>query len=159
MSDNLKEQILASRKMSEDNTLVTYDLTNGVDFSHPRKTAEALSKVFFENDASKWFTVKDGNLVFDPKYKAIILLSEGDSKKIAEAMKDFKKDLEYDEVPKNFKKQIYKKNLSQIAVVFSMTSFMAGNAILGQEMQDDETIIEIVNNIMRNTEIKDVSKP
>ena len=145
--------------MSEDNTLVTYDLTNGVDFSHPRKTAEALSKVFFENDASKWFTVKDGNLVFDPKYKAIILLSEGDSKKIAEAMKDFKKDLEYDEVPKNFKKQIYKKNLSQIAVVFSMTSFMAGNAILGQEMQDDETIIEIVNNIMRNTEIKDVSKP
>ena len=159
MSKKLEEQILSVRKMAMDNSIVTYDLTSGVDFSHPHKTAEALSKVFFENDASKWFTIKDGNLEFDPKYKAVILLSERDSKKVAEAMKDFKKDLEYEEVPKNYKKQIYKNGLSQIAVVFSMTTFMAGNAILGQEMQDDETIIEIVNKIMRNTEIRDVSKP
>ncbi len=59
MKQDLKEKILNTSKMSADKTLVTYDLTSGVDFSHPRKTAEALAKVFFETDASNWFTTSE----------------------------------------------------------------------------------------------------
>ena len=47
MKDELKSKIESSRKVSEDGSLVTYDLTEGVDFSDPRAVAEALSEVFF----------------------------------------------------------------------------------------------------------------
>ncbi len=35
----LTQQIENARSMSVDNSVVTYDLTDGVDFSHPKLTA------------------------------------------------------------------------------------------------------------------------
>ena len=45
METDLKSQIKSSRKVSIAGTKVTYDTTNGVDFSKPRKTAEAFAEV------------------------------------------------------------------------------------------------------------------
>ena len=56
---NLKSAIENSRKISDDGSLVTYDLTKGVDFSDPKSVARIISDVFFEKDALKWFKVKD----------------------------------------------------------------------------------------------------
>ena len=56
METDLKSRIKSSRKVSIAGTKVTYDTTNGVDFSKPRKTAEAFAEVLFEEDVSKWIT-------------------------------------------------------------------------------------------------------
>ena len=45
--DELISIIESHRVMSNDGSLVTYDLTKGVDFSNPKITAEALAAVFF----------------------------------------------------------------------------------------------------------------
>ena len=45
---NLKSAIENSRKISDDGSLVTYDLTKGVDFSDPKSVARIISDVFFE---------------------------------------------------------------------------------------------------------------
>lgn len=106
MDEELKQQILKTRRMSPDNKLVTYDLTQGVDFSHPRKTAEALSEVFFQEDISKWFKVKGGRLDFKADYKAEIILTSDHDKKIKATIKDFRKDVINNEFYKNYWDQI-----------------------------------------------------
>jgi hypothetical protein len=44
--DSMASAIESCRKVSDDGKLVTYDLTNNIDFSKPKKVAEALTEVF-----------------------------------------------------------------------------------------------------------------
>jgi hypothetical protein len=106
MKDELKSKIESSRKVSQDRSLVTYDLTEGVDFSDPRAVAEALSEVFFENDALKWFKINDDQVDFEPTYKVRVILAEEHHKLIENTVDDFLKDLQKEDVSRDFSKQI-----------------------------------------------------
>lgn len=102
----LTEAIKSSRKVSADGSLVTYDLTSGVDFSNPKKTAEALADVFFDTDAKNWFKVSGDHIGFEPTYKVRIVLAEEHNKLLSETVDDFLKDLQKDELTKNFSPEI-----------------------------------------------------
>lgn len=156
LKQDLERQILNTRKMSADNTLVTYDLTSGVDFSHPRKTAETLARVFFENDASKWFTTTEKTVDFHPTYKALILISKSDNKKVAKTFKDFMKDLEDDEINHKFAEQIYAEAFDSNGI----GNFGNMAAMMTLQTQYDvtqEIMDEILDKIKKNTEIRDVT--
>ncbi len=106
IEDKLVSAIEGSRKVSQDGALVTYDLTTGIDFSNPKKAAEALAKVFFESDAKSWFKVSEDSVDFDPNYKVRIVLAENHNKKLEETVEDFLKDLQKDEISPIYSKQI-----------------------------------------------------
>ncbi len=144
--------------MSEDNTLVTYDLTNGVDFQHPRKTAEVFAQVFFETDAVKWFTITDNDVDFKPSYKALILVDEEDNKNVDKTMKDFMKDVEFDEISEKYLKEIQTKSHHHTGLGFAFSPFMLVSMFQAQNISDDTLIIEILDDIKKNTEIRDVVK-
>ena len=157
LSDNLKEQILATRKMSADNRLVTYDLTTSVDFSHPRKTAEALAQVFFETDAIKWFTISDGDVDFKPSYKALILVDEDDNSKVDKTMKDFIKDVETDEINYKYLKKVEASGHNHTGLLSAFPPYMLSLIFQTQNFNDDDLIIEILDDIKKNTEIREVT--
>lgn len=104
--ENLIAAIASSRKVSDDNSLVTYDLTKDVDFTSPRKTAQALATVFFEQDAVKWFKVDGDHIEFEPDFKVRVVMAEDHSKKLEETVDDFLKDLQQKEIFPSFAKQI-----------------------------------------------------
>lgn len=117
--------ITSSRKSSEDGSLVVYNLTKSLDFSDPRRVADALAKVFFEKDAANWFEVKGDHIGFNPKYKVRILLAEEHNKLLNETVHDFLEDLKEDEIKGKFTQQI--KDLS--ANTERIQAAMASNAI------------------------------
>lgn len=108
MSDieNLISAIEGSRKVSEDGSLVTYDLTKGVDFSNPKKAAEALATVFFNKDAVNWFKVTGDHIDFDPAFKVRVVLAEEHNKKLENTVDDFLSDLQKKEIFPTFSQQI-----------------------------------------------------
>lgn len=106
IEDELVSAIEGSRKVSQDGSLVTYDLTSGMDFSNPKKAAEALAKVFFESDAKNWFKVSEDHVDFDPNYKVRIILAEDHNKKLEETVEDFLRDIQKEEISPNYSKQI-----------------------------------------------------
>lgn len=103
---NLRSAVEDSRKVSDDGSLVTYDLTKNIDFSNPKKVAEALSDVFFEKDAVNWFKVSDMHIDFDPTYKVRIVMAEEHNKKLEDTVDDFLKDLKKEEIHPKFSKQL-----------------------------------------------------
>jgi hypothetical protein len=104
--DNLRSLIENSRKVSGDGSLVTYDLTAGVDFSNPKLVAKALSEVFFEKDAKNWFKVNDDKIDFEPTYKVRIVLAEEHNRKLEATVDDLLTDLQKDDLSGTFSKQI-----------------------------------------------------
>ena len=104
--ENLESIIEESRKVSEDGSLVTYDLTSGVDFSNPKRVAEVLSKVFFEKDAMNWFKVSDDRVDFEPTYKVRIVLAEDHNKKLEDTVDNFLKDLQKENISRTYSKEI-----------------------------------------------------
>lgn len=103
---NLSSALEASRKVSKDGSLVTYDLTKNIDFSNPKKVAEALAEVFFQKDAVNWFKVIDDHVDFDPDYKVRIVLAEEHNKKLEDTVDDFLSDLKKEEIHPKFSKQL-----------------------------------------------------
>ena len=142
--------------MSEDSSLVSYDLTNGVDFKHPRKTAEAFAQVFFETDAVKWFTITDNDVDFNPSYRALILVNEEDNRNVDKTMKDFMKDVEFDEISEKYLKEIEAKSRHHTGIGFAFSPFMLVSMFQNQNISDDTLIIEVLDDIKKNTEIRDV---
>lgn len=105
-NDPISEAISKSRTESEDGSLVTYDLTGNVDFSQPKKTAEALANVFFEKDAVNWFKVSGDHIDFEPTYKVRIILAEEHNRLLEETVDDFLKDLQKEEIADSFSPEI-----------------------------------------------------
>lgn len=100
------DAIVRARKVSEDGSVVTYDLTSGVDFSNPAAVAKALADEFFRSDASKWFQVDGDDVRFSPSYKVRIVMSEDHGNLLSAAIDDFLKDIKKEELPENFASQI-----------------------------------------------------
>ncbi|MEM0140374.1 MAG: hypothetical protein QXZ44_07195 [Ferroplasma sp.] len=103
---NLSKVIASTRTVSADGSLVTYDLTKGVDFSDPKKIAEALADVFFTNDAVNWFKVTDDKIEFNPTYKVRVVMASEHSKLLHAASDDFLKDIKKKDTTGTFSKQI-----------------------------------------------------
>ncbi len=104
--DDFVAAIEASRKSSEDGSVVIYNLTKDLDFSDPRRVANALASVFFGRDAVNWFKVDGDHIEFVPKYKVKILLAEEHSKLLSETVDDFLADLKKNEINQKFARQI-----------------------------------------------------
>lgn len=104
LTNALEEQIAETRRDNWNGTVV-YDLTNGIDFSHPKETASALAEVIFEIDVSKWFSGTGKDLKVNPTSKIEIHIQDAHRKAIEKMIGDFQKDLKYDEIKKNFQAQ------------------------------------------------------
>ncbi len=104
--DKLRSAIEGSRKVSEDGSQVTYDLTSGIDFSDPKIVAKALSEVFFEKDAKNWFKMDGDRVDFDPTYKVRVVLAEDNNKKLEAVVDDLLVDLQKDGISEAYSKQI-----------------------------------------------------
>lgn len=155
--EELKSQIKDTRKVSEDGSLVTYNLTKGIDFSNPRKTAEALAEVFFEMDAENWFQVQSDNIEFNPTYKVRILLADDHSKKVEEIVDDFLKDLKKDEIIRDFGKKIdeiatHISGLKAAMVAGMLTPLLTKH--YGRQVDIDEIEDDIFTDILEKIEIK-----
>lgn len=157
MDDELGRQIENSRSMSINRTLVTYDLRNGVDFSHPRKTAEALAKVFFDQDAKGWFKVEDGQLKFLPGYKVEIIVTKEHNHKMKATLNDFLNDLKYDEILPEFSKQVNSAGVADKGIstfLFSTVAYSVANTLMSQQADRNRFLHELLLRIMSNTAIK-----
>ena len=122
--NSLTPIIEASRKMSADGSLAIYNLTKGVDFSKPRKVADALAAVFYEKDAINWFKVDGDHVEFNPTYKVRILLAEDHNKLLGETVDELLGDLKKKELNKEFVQQIKDQSVS----LGKMQAAMATNA-------------------------------
>ncbi len=142
--DKLKSAIENSRKISEDDSLVIYDLTGGIDFSNPKVVAKALSEVFFEKDAINWFKVDGDHVDFQPTYKVRVVLAEEHNRKLESTVDDFLKDLQKKDISKDYSEQI-KDVASQASAV---QSAMATNAIMSAIFEHSEE--KVFANSMRD---------
>jgi hypothetical protein len=106
IDDELTSTIIASRKKSDDGSLVIYNLTKGIDFSNPKSVANSLAKVFFEKDAVNWFKVDRDNIEFNPTYKVRILLAAEHNDLLGKTVDDFLEDFKKEEINKRFVRQI-----------------------------------------------------
>ncbi len=89
----LETRIRASRKPSLDGTKAVYDLRFDVDFSNPRRTAEAISRVVWDEDVKSWWSVKDGSPVCTPTGTVELWVPSQHNRRIAKAVQDFQEDL------------------------------------------------------------------
>jgi len=94
----LEARILAARKLSLDGSRAVYDLT-GIDFSKPRRTAEAIARVVWEQDVESWWTWEDSEPVFKPNRKVEIRLPPGDHRKVAKAAAEFQQEMKEEFAP------------------------------------------------------------
>lgn len=124
--DSIKKTIEMSRKTSQNGELVTYDLTNGVDFSNPKLVDEALSEVFFEKDVSNWFTISEDDIEFKPSYKVQIVLAENHHNLMCKISEGFLKDVKNDDIGKRYAPTINKESGNDSAFVRSI----AGRSLL-----------------------------
>ena len=93
-ADTLEARIRTARKLSLDGSRAVYDLTSGIDFSKPRRTAEAIAQVVWEEDVKAWWNWKGGEIVFTPNRKVEIRLPRDHHRKISRASEEFWEDLE-----------------------------------------------------------------
>lgn len=147
MGDNLEEQILNARKVAMNGSDVVYDLTSGVDFSKPRKTSEALAKVIFEKDVSSWVQTDGEKISVVPKTKLEIRILDNHNKAIEKTLKDFRKDMEYDELRTKYSRQI-ETAATYKAGVASYLFLGIGTSLLIQHMQRSEQKSEFVDELM-----------
>jgi len=95
----LEAGILAARKLSLDGTRAVYDLTSGIDFSKPRRTAEAIARVVWEQDVESWWSWEGTEPVFKPNRKVEIRLPRDHQRKVAKAAAEFQEELKEEFAP------------------------------------------------------------
>lgn len=96
--DPLEREIRASRKASSDGATVVYDLRFSVDFSKPRRTAEAIARVVWDEDAKGWWSVVDDQPTCTPTSTVELWVPDQHNRRIAKAVEDFKADLRKEEL-------------------------------------------------------------
>src|SRR6266480_4477602 len=95
-SESVASQVRGARKLSPDGTKAIYDLTSGVDFSKPKRTARAIAQVLWEEDVQSWWTWRGAGPAFHPTRKVELRLPSGHDRKVAKAAKEFNKSFERD---------------------------------------------------------------
>ena len=157
--DNLNSAISNSRRVSQDGSLVTYNLTKGVDFSNPRKVADALAVVFFEKDAVNWFKAEGDHIEFDPKYKVRILLAEEHNKLLERTVDDFLEDLKKKELNKKFIEQISDLTANMVKLQTAMTAH-AISAFFGKGFNRKIDKIEVEDDLFTDIlEVLEIRTP
>jgi len=96
--EDLETSIRSVRKLSLDGTKAVYDLTSGIDFSRPRRTAEAIAQVVWEQDARSWWNWRAGDPIFEPHHKVELRLPRDHDRKVAKAAEEFREDLKNHEL-------------------------------------------------------------
>ncbi len=81
---------------------MVYNLTRGVDFSHPRATAEAVAEVIWDQDVHAWWSVEADVPSCSPTGTIEVWIPQDHNRKVAKAVEDFKKDLNEDELATHF---------------------------------------------------------
>src|SRR5881392_372518 len=81
-SESVASQVRAARKLSPDGTKAIYDLTSGVDFSKPKRTARAIAQVLWEEDVQSWWTWRGAGPAFHPTRKVELRLPSGHDRKV-----------------------------------------------------------------------------
>lgn len=89
----LEARIRRARRASLDGTRVVYDLTTGMDFSKPRRAAEAIADVLWNEDVKAWWSVASGTATCRPTHSVQILVPEEHHRKIMKTVDEFKRDL------------------------------------------------------------------
>ncbi len=159
MIRTLEEQIDNARTDYMNGTVV-YDLTIDVDFSHPKKTAEALAKVLFDRDISKWISSED--LTVSPTSTVELRIKDGHNKKIEEAIKETPNDLKYGELPAHYKSQInaVANQYLQARSKYYWTVYSATSAWVARKEMDNDAISyalgQLTSKIFKNIVIKTV---
>jgi len=82
-----------------DGTRAVYNLTSGIDFSKPRRTAEAIARVVWELDAKSRWGWRDRDPVFEPNRKVEIRLPHDQHRKVAKAAAEFQEELKEEFAP------------------------------------------------------------
>lgn len=153
LENMLEEQIANSRKVSPDGSTTTYDLTSGIDFSKPRMTGEALAKVIYEQDVSKWITVDGDELKVNPTSKLEIRIQSEHDKAVEKTIDDFKKDIEHEELKTNYSSQV-ESAANYHAGVASYLFLGIGTTLLLQHMQNSrlksEYLGQLLSKLMAN---------
>lgn len=98
----LEQQVLQSRTAGVDGRNVVYNLSRGVDFSHPRATAEAVAQVVWDQDVHAWWSVEDDVPSCMPTGTIEIWIPQEHNHKVAKAVDEFKKDIKDDELAYHF---------------------------------------------------------
>lgn len=93
----LEARVRAARKLSLDGTRAIYDLTSGIDFSKPKRMAEAIAQVVWEQDAKAWWRWQGSMPIFAPTHKVEIRLPRGGHRQVAKAAEEFREDLKKEE--------------------------------------------------------------
>lgn len=106
MHEIVMEPLLNARSANPDGLSVTYDLTKRIGQLSNKELGIALSEVFFENDANKWFTVDGKTVHFRADYKVRILFPALNSKEAGTIMSYFYYNLEKVIIPMQFAEQL-----------------------------------------------------
>lgn len=157
---NIVSAIEDSRKVSDNGSLVTYDLTKGVDFSNPKKAAEALATVFFEKDAVNWFKVTGDHIEFDPAFKVRVVLAEEHNRKLEETVDDFLSDLQVKELFPTFSKQIKDVSANASKVHAAMIGQTISNLLFKHSIEkvyDDSIRDDLFLDILEKLEIRSLN--
>lgn len=147
MENTLEEEIANSRKVSPDGSSITYDLTTGIDFSKPRRTGEALAKVIYEQDVSKWIVVDGDKVTVNPTSKLEIRIQTDHNKAVEKTISDFKKDVEDEELKTHYSSQVESAATYQ-AGVGSYLFLGIGTTLLIQHMQNSRLKSEFLGQLM-----------
>ncbi len=98
----LEQQVLQSRTASVDGRSVVYNLTRGVDFSHPRATAGAVAQVLWDQDVHDWWSVDEDVPSCTPTSTVEIWIPQEHNRKVEKAVDEFKHDLRDEELAPHF---------------------------------------------------------
>ena len=158
--DKLKNVIENSRKVSQDGSLITYDLTTGVDFQNPKVVAKVLSQVFFERDALKWFKINGDKIDFVPTYKVRVVLREEHSKKLESIVDDFLADLKKEDISRDFSQQIKGESGNETSLQSAITKSALNSTLFHHSLNKvntDEIEDDLFLDLLEKLEIKSLN--
>lgn len=139
-----------------DGSVTTYDLTSGVDFSKPKNVGEALAKVIFEKDVSSWIKVDGEKVTVKPTSKVEVRIMDEHNKAVEKTIKDFKKDMEKDELKTHYSEQI-EASANYQAGIASYLFLGIGTTLMLQHMQrssqKSQFLDELMSELMANISV------
>lgn len=158
--EELVQQIKSRRSVSSDGKSVVYDLTDGVDFSKPKDTAQALSAVFMVNEVSHWFTRTGEGLTFTPTCTVEMKFRNTHS----EAMKKFFRmtmgDLKNDDLRQLYTSYVVQSQGGVVPNLMVLSGVLgnlnAGSVIRAEDVRNNALLDQMISDIQKNLKITEI---
>lgn len=160
--EELVQQIKDCRSVSSDGKSVIYDLTKGVDFSKPEDTAQALSAVFFINEASHWFTKTGGEYTFTPTCTVEMKFRNTHSAAMNKFLRRFMGDVKNNDLGELYTAYTAQSIGGIFAGARAITPFSgllgssAPRLIQMEDMQNDALLHQMMTDIQKNLQITEI---